>query len=552
MFGYCLLCFGYYQEFILIKENIMENNNKVLLIILDGWGLSPIEEGNAILQAKTPVLDSLISQFPHSALSASGNEVGLENGEMGNSEVGHLNLGTGRISQQDLPRINNSISDGSFYDNDRLLEACNWVKKNNSKLHLLGLVSNGGIHSHIDHLLALLELAKKQNIKDVVIHMITDGRDCPAKSSESFLEKLNQKIKETGVGKIVTVSGRFYAMDRDKNWERIEKAYNAMVLGEGEQAVSAETAIKSAYERGESDENITPTAISNSQFPISNNDAIVFFNYRQDRAKQLASALCDPEFKGFKRKKIIKNMFFVSFTNFGHEPSPLVKIAFFADKIQNQLAKIISESKLTQLHIAETEKYAHVTHFFNGGIEKEFAGEKRILIPSPKVATYDKKPEMSAIELTKQLTTYNLQHRPDFTVLNFANPDMVGHTGNLTATIKACETVDKCLGKILLNLCTSTPLNLIIVGDHGNAEQMINPTTKDPDKEHTTNSVPFILVNSDKRLAISDKQMSIEEKMTFAATQPTGVLADVSPTIIDLLGLQKPQEMNGQSLKDII
>lgn len=524
-------------------------NKNVLLIILDGFGLSAIEEGNAVIKAKTPVFDSLVANFSHTALHASGTEVGLENGEMGNSEVGHLNLGTGRISEQDLPRINISIKDGSFFRNEELLKAYQWVKKNNSKLHLLGLASNGGIHSHIDHLDALIKLAKQQGIKQVVIHMITDGRDSPAKSAQSFLKNINESIEKNGVGKIATVIGRFYAMDRDKRWDRVEAAYNALVLGEGETADNPESAIQSAYDRGETDENIKPTVIDKNLY-ISDNDAVIFYNFRQDRAKQISSALFDPEFKYINRKKKPKNMLFVSFTNYGHEPSPLVKIAFFETETKNQLAKVISDAGISQLHIAETEKYAHVTHFFNGGVEKEFKGEERILVSSPKVTTYDQTPEMSARELTDKFISHYNKKSPKFSVLNFANPDMVGHTGNLKATIKAIETVDQCLNKIIINIFKKISY-IIVTADHGNAEQMINPTTKEPDKEHTTNPIPFILIDCAKR-GIEKKIMSTDEKITFAATHPTGVLADIAPTIIDLLELNQPHEMTGQSLKDII
>lgn len=532
-------------------------NENVILIILDGWGLSPVEEGNAILKAKTPVFDNLVANFPHTALYASGNEVGLESGEMGNSEVCHLNIGTGRVSQQDLPRINKSISDGSFFENEQLHEAYNWVNKNNSTLHLIGLVSDGGIHSHIDHLFALLELAKKQRVKNVAIHIITDGRDTPQKSAEGFLKKLNEQIAKVGIGKIATVSGRFYGMDRDNNWDRIEAAYNAMVLGIGEKSDSAENAIKNAYYRKETDENITPTLIDDKLI-INNNDAVIFYNYRADRAKQLSSAIFDPVFKNIKRRKVVKNLFFVSFTNFGHEPSPLVKIAFFAQKIENQLAKIISGNNLSQLHVAETEKYAHVTYFFNGGEEKEFAREKRILVPSPKVKTYDQEPQMSASQITDKFLTYYKKSLPDFTVINYANPDMVGHTGNFQAAVKACEVVDQCLGRIVSTISDKVS-SIIITADHGNAEQMINPQTRDIDKEHTTNPVPLILI-SNCRMAEADKFQisnlkntgSLKEKIVFAATQPVGVLADIAPTIIDFLDLNKPDQMTGQSLKDVI
>lgn len=510
----------------------------LVLAILDGWGLSPSENGNAISGTPTPNYDKLLSMFPNTLLSASGKEVGLDWGEMGNSEVGHLNLGTGRVVMQDLPRIDRSISDGTFFTNTSLLGAFSYAKKNNSKVHLFGLCSAGGVHSHINHLLAFLDMAKKEQWPEVYIHIITDGRDTAPKTIQTDLQKIQNKITQTGIGKIASVMGRYFAMDRDKRQDRTQKAYNILTSDSAPQADTPEKAIAAAYAAGKSDEFIEPVKID--QTPrVKPGDALIFFNFRSDRAKQISDLLIK-----------IPELYFVSFTSYGHESTPLVKVAFLADKVTNQLAMVLSNAKLTQLHIAETEKYAHVTYFFNGGWEAPFALEERLLIPSPHVATYDLKPEMSASEITKQFSQYFLSHKPNFTVLNFANADMVGHTGNFKATQQAVTTVDSCLGQ-LANQVLNNGGDLIVTADHGNAEQMIDPETGEIDKEHTTNPVPLILCFSD-RVSSHPQEMTQETKMALTAQTPTGVLADVTATIIKRLNLGQEPEITGQDLAAVI
>ncbi len=526
----------------------MNTKNKVILVILDGFGASPVEEGNAVLNAKMPNFDKLLASYPKALLHASATEVGLEMGEVGNSEVGHLNLGTGRIIMQNLSRINESIKNKTFFTNKSLLNAYDFVKKNNSTLHLMGLVSNGGVHSHIDHLLALLDLAKEKQINNVSIHMITDGRDTPSKMSQKFVDMVDKKIQKIGLGQISTICGRYYAMDRDKNWDRTEAAYNLIVNGKGQQADDASSAIDSSYARGENDENIKPTILTNAKL-IKSNDSVICFNFRQDRTTQISATLIEEKFDHFKRLNPPK-IFFVGFVSYGDEPNMMTQIAFFQSDTKNQLASIVSQNNLTQLHAAETEKYAHVTRFFNGGQEEEFKGESRILVPSPKVKSYDQKPQMSLpIVINKFITQYK-HSMPNFSVINFANPDMVGHTGNFKAAVKACEIVDENIGKIFA-LTTKIGANLIITADHGNCEQMISPHDQKIDKNHTTNPVPLVLACSDLKLT-DTKEFSLEEKMAFFSQEPVAVIADISPTILDLLGLQKSKEMNGQSLKDLI
>jgi len=478
-----------------------------------------------------------MSIFPYTSLHASGEEVGLAWGEMGNSEVGHLNLGTGRIIMQDLPRIDKTIADGTFFQNKELIRAFNYAKQNNSNVHMIGLFSAGGVHSHLNHLLALMDMAQKQQFNKVFIHIITDGRDTPPKTIQQDLPKLEGKIKEVGFGKIASIMGRFYAMDRDKRIERTEKAFNVLTKEDAPQVANANEGITKAYETGKSDEFIEPAAVTGTP-RIKPKDAILFYNYRSDRVRQISDNLIDK----------VKDIYFVSFTSYGQESTPLVKVAFLAEKVINQLAMILSNSKINQLHIAETEKYAHVTYFFNGGWELPFAGEERILVPSPKVATYDLAPEMSAQIVTEKFIQFYNEKKPQFTVLNIANPDMVGHTGNLDATCKAVVAADSCLGQIAACVLNSGG-DLMVTADHGNAEQMINPETHEIDKEHTTNPVPLLLAFQNKKknpvLVLQDT------KIALAAAQPTGVLADITETIINRLGLQKPQEITGQDLEGI-
>lgn len=508
----------------------------LVLLILDGFGLSPTLDGNAVYGTPTPNFDALLSQYPFASLHASGEEVGLPWGEMGNSEVGHLNLGTGRVIMQDLARINKTISDGTFFTNPELLKTFEYVAQENSALHLIGLFSSGGVHSHLNHLLALLDLAKKQNCQNVFIHLISDGRDTPPKIILEDLPKLQAKIKELNLGQIASVMGRYWAMDRDERWERTKKALKVLIDPTRPTAPSVEEAVNEAYQNNKTDEFIEPVAIKDTP-RIKPQDAVIFLNFRADRSKQLSE------------KIIEQGVYFVSFTSYGYEPTPRVNIAFFIDKVSDQLAMVLSKAKLSQLHMAETEKYPHVTYFFNGGWEHAFYEEERIMVPSPKVATYDLKPEMSVEELTTKFTQYFTQKKPVFTVINFANPDMVGHTGNFEATRQAVAAVDQNLGK-LAQTVLSAGADLIVTADHGNAEQMINPTTNEPDKEHTTNPVPLILAFQEKKR--QGLPVAPETKIALAAQPSIGVLADVTATIINRLALNLPPEISGQSLLEVI
>jgi 2,3-bisphosphoglycerate-independent phosphoglycerate mutase len=526
-------------------------NDRFILVILDGFGASAMEEGNAVLAAKTMFLDYLWGNFPKTLLHASGEEVGLSWGEIGNSEVGHLNLGTGRISEQDLPRINATIEDGSFFENNYFIDACNHVKKNNSTLHLLGLLSNGCVHADIGHVLALIKMAKMQNIKKLAIHGITDGRDMAKQSAQKLLDQIQQLLDKEEIGKIATLVGRFYAMDRDNNWDRIEKAYNLITKAEGEKFVNYSEALKSRYGNKEDDETLLPIVLD-EELTVKDDDAIIFFNFRADRAKELSEPFISLDFKNFSRKKFAKNVRFITFTSYGNEQTPLVDVAYLAEKISHQLAGMLSDAKLKQFHIAESEKYAHVTYFFNGGVEKPFLHEERTIVPSPKVKSYDLKPEMSAETITNEFIKNWESFKPQFAVINFANPDMVGHTGNYKATVSAIEIVDKCIGKLLKD-CKDELTSIIITADHGNAEQMVDPVTKAPDKQHTTNDVPFVYIDKskilDKNLA---SKISYEEKIGFFGGQATGVLADIAPTVLAILNIKKPSDLTGINLKDVI
>jgi len=511
--------------------------SNIVLLILDGWGLSVEKEGNAILSSPTPNFDKLMSMFPYTSLHASGEEVGLSWGEMGNSEVGHLNLGTGRVVMQDLPRINRTIQEGTFFNNPELIEAIEYAKKNNSNVHLIGLCSSGGVHSHLNHLFALLDLCKKQDFTRVYIHAITDGRDTPPKVFKQDLPKILEKIKITGIGQIASVMGRFYAMDRDKRTERTEKAYRVISRADAPQMNSAEDIVTAAYNSGQSDEFIEPIAIKGTP-RINNGDTVVFFNFRSDRAKELSERIIGD-----------KKIHFLSFTSYGFESTPEVKVAFFAEKTSNHLPAVLADANINQFHIAETEKYPHVTYFFNGGWEFPMKGEERLIVPSPKVETYDLKPEMSVKEVTENFIKYYNSKKPRFSIINFANPDMVGHTGNFKACCQAIRATDSYLGDIASKVLNSGA-DLIITADHGNAEQMFNLETKEIDKEHTTNPVPLILAFQDKRH--SELQVMEETKIALAGQEPVGVLADIAPTILQRIGLTKPQEMTGQDLKDLI
>jgi len=517
----------------------------VVLVILDGWGVAPPSQGNAVTLAKTPIFNNLLTHYPSMTLQASGEAVGLPWGEMGNSEVGHLNLGAGKIVWQNLPKITRSIADGSFFKNQIFLKAIEHVKRNKSKLHFVGLVSNGMVHSSINHLFALLEMAKQNNVKDVFIHAILDGRDTPFNSGEVFIKELENKIQQFNIGKIATLSGRYWAMDRDNHWERTEKVYKAMTEGKAEQyAQKPLKVITDSYSKRVYDEEFIPTVITDENNKplgiVSDNDAVIFFNFRPDRARQLTKAFVLPDFNGFTRSRKLENLFFVTMTEY--EVGLPVYIAFPPEKIENPLAKILSDFGLKQFHIAETEKYAHVTFFFNGGREQPFEGEERLLIPSPRVSSYDQKPEMSAPEVAAKTIEAINSGKYDFIIVNFANPDMVGHTGNLEAAKKAVEVVDELLGKILLSVLKINGV-AIVTADHGNIEEMINLRTGEIDKEHSTNPVPFIIVGQTFEL-----KNPLTEVPDLSIFSPFGVLADVAPTILKIMGLEKPKEMTGTAL----
>lgn len=525
-----------------MENNQIKKNKPVVLVILDGWGIAPPSHGNAITLAKTPFFNKAVSSYFTTTLQASSLSVGLSWGECGNSEIGHLNLGAGRIIYQTLPRIDKSISDKDFFQNEKFLQAIEHVKKNDSKIHLLGLVSSGGVHSSIEHLFALLKLCQDKKMERVFIHAILDGRDTPFNSGRQFIDELEKKIKELKTGKIATLMGRFYAMDRDNHWERIEKAYLAMTAGEGRTATSPSEAISNSYAEKNFDEEFLPTIILENGKPtalIEDNDAVIFFNFRPDRARELTKAfvLEDIEEK-FKRKKKINNLFFVTMSEY--EEGLPVAIAFPPEKINNPLAKILSDRGLFQLHIAETEKYAHVTYFFNGGREKPFLNEEWLLIPSPRVSSYDQKPEMSARAVTEKVILAINSDKYDFILVNFANPDMVGHTGNIEATIKAIEFLDNSLEQIAEATLKKNGI-VIITADHGNAEEMISIRTGQMDKEHSTNPVPFILIGK-------DWEEKKKEPVDLSLMTPTGILADVAPTILKLMNIPQPKEMNGNSL----
>ena len=505
------------------------NNKLTMLMILDGFGDNPNKDGNAIKLSKTPNIDKLMKTCPTTQIYTSGMQVGLPDGQMGNSEVGHTNIGAGRIVYQELTKITKSIEDGDFFSIPELVEAIENCKKNHSKLHILGLLSDGGVHSHIRHLFALLELAKRKDFEDVYVHCFLDGRDTPPASGESYIAKLEEKMKEKGVGKIASISGRFYAMDRDKRWQRVQKAYDALVNGVGNKATSAISAIEASYQKEVFDEFVEPTVIYSGDSPVAtiqNNDSVIFFNFRPDRAREITRTLVDPDFKEFETKKM--KLYFVCFRQYD-ETIPNVEIAFKPETLKNTFGEYISNLGLTQLRIAETEKYAHVTFFFNGGEEKQYPGEDRILVPSPKVETYDMQPEMSAEEVTVKVVEAIKSGKYNVIILNYANPDMVGHTGSLEAAIKAIEKIDDCVQRVV-DAVKEQGGELLITADHGNAEQMIDYKTGEPHTAHTTNPVPLILVGKD------DVKLK------------SGKLADIAPTMLDMMGIEKPEQMTGNSL----
>ncbi|PIS05527.1 MAG: 2,3-bisphosphoglycerate-independent phosphoglycerate mutase [Candidatus Buchananbacteria bacterium CG10_big_fil_rev_8_21_14_0_10_42_9] len=523
----------------------MAKQRLVMLISLDGWGVAPPSRGNAIALAKTPVMDHLVTNYPTLTIQASGESVGLSWGEMGNSEVGHLNLGSGKIIYQILPRINKSIIDGDFFQNKAILEALNKVKASNSTLHLMGLLSNGGVHSHQSHLYAILDLCQQLQINNVVIHVILDGRDTKRDGGLDFVKKLKAKLDELGFGKIATLSGRYYSMDRNNNWDRTALAYNAIAFGQSESNFDDPiTAIEQSYKQEIYDEQLKPTVISQNATPVKPEDALIFFNYRADRARQITKAFILPDFKEFKRPNFLRGLFFVSMTEY--ESGLPCKVAFPPELIKTPLAKVLADAGVGQLHAAETEKYAHVTYFFNGGNEKEYNGETRLLVPSPSVPTYDEKPEMSAFELTEKVLRAVNEQKYKFTVVNFANPDMVAHTGNLKASIQAVEAVDKAIG-VIVKYYLSINGVVFITADHGNAEELINLQTGEIDKEHSTNPVPFIIVGNEYKGQAAQFGQKVSDRDLSLLT-PAGMLADVAPTILKVMDIPKPMEMTGTPL----
>jgi len=502
--------------------------NKVILTILDGWGIGADYAGNAIAQANIPNFKKLIEQYPNTTIYADGLHVGLPEGQMGNSEVGHLNLGAGRIVYQELTRINKSIDDGDFFENEEFLNAVKHVKENNSALHIYGLLSDGGVHSAMKHIYGLIELAKRNNIEKLYVHAFLDGRDTPPQSAIDYLKEVEAKLKENNLPQIATISGRYYAMDRDNRWERVEKAYNALVLGEGNTAKNSAEAIEKSYAEGVTDEFVLPTiTLENSR--IQDGDSVIFFNFRPDRAREITRAINFKDFDGFDRKKVLNNIYYVCMTQYDEKFG--LPIAFKPQSLKNILGEVLDNEGIKQFRTAETEKYAHVTFFFNGGVEKPFETETRALVKSPAVATYDLQPEMSACEVAANVVEALNKNEYPFILVNFANPDMVGHTGIISAAEKAVEAVDACLGKIV-DAVKANDYVMLITADHGNAETMVDRTTNEPHTAHTTNKVPFVVVNAKEEFTLRDDAS----------------LCDVAPTALELMGIEKPAEMTGNSI----
>ncbi|MBP3702776.1 MAG: 2,3-bisphosphoglycerate-independent phosphoglycerate mutase [Lachnospiraceae bacterium] len=506
-----------------------------VLMILDGYGLNKQTKANAVYEAKTPVMDGLMKKYPFVEGQASGLAVGLPDGQMGNSEVGHMNMGAGRIVYQELTRISKEIEDGDFFQNEALLKAVENCKKNGSALHLFGLLSDGGVHSHNTHMYGLLKLAKDNGLTDVYLHCFLDGRDTPPASGKDFVKEAMDKMEEIGVGEVATVMGRYYVMDRDNRWDRVEKAYNALVLGEGETAACGLCAVQQSYDKDETDEFVKPTVIIKDGKPaatVKENDSVIFYNFRPDRAREITRAFCDDKFDGFERKNGFMPLTFITFTEYD-VTIPNKTVAFHKVSLNNTFGEFLAANGLKQLRTAETEKYAHVTFFFNGGVEEPNEGEDRLLVKSPKVATYDLQPEMSAYQVADGLVDAIKSGKYDVIIVNFANPDMVGHTGVEAAAVKAIEAVDECVGKAV-DALLSVDGQMFICADHGNAEQLVDYETGEPFTAHTTNPVPFILVNYDEAYTLREG----------------GCLTDIAPTMIEMMGLadKQPAEMTGKSL----
>ena len=503
-----------------------------LLLILDGFGLNDNTKANAVYTAKTPNIDRLMKEYPFVKGNASGLHVGLPDGQMGNSEVGHLNMGAGRVVFQELTRITKEIEDGDFFKNEALLNAMNNVKKNNSTLHLYGLLSDGGVHSHNTHLYGLLEMAKREGVSNVYVHCFMDGRDTAPTSGITYVEALQEKMKELGVGKVATIMGRYYAMDRDNRWERIEKAYNALTKGEGVQTEDPAAALRDSYKNDVTDEFVLPIVATKNGKPvttINDNDSVIFYNFRPDRAREISRTFCCDDFDGFNRGPR-KKVHYTCFTEYD-VTIPNKEIAFKKVELKNTFGEYVSSLGLKQARIAETEKYAHVTFFFNGGVEQPYEGEDRFLINSPKVATYDLQPEMSVYEVCENLVNAILSDKYDVIICNFANPDMVGHTGVFEAAVKACEAVDECVGEVVQAI-KKVDGQMFLCADHGNSEQLIDYETGEPLTAHTTNPVPFILINADSKYGLKEN----------------GRLCDIIPTLLELMDIKKPAEMTGESL----
>lgn len=504
---------------------------RVLLCIMDGWGISTSHpEYDATLLSHPAHVEKLEKEEKFCKLHADGEYVGLPAGQMGNSEVGHLNLGAGRVVYQDLSRINNSIKDGSFFKNDKFLKAIEHVKENNSALHIYGLVSTGGVHSSLDHVLALIKLAADNGVTKFYVHAFLDGRDTPPQSACTFLEKVEAELKKYNLPPVATIIGRYYIMDRDNRWDRVEKGYNALLFGEGEKADTACDGVKASYARGDNDEFVLPTVIGGEESRIHDNDSIIFFNFRPDRAREITRAMNFAEFDGFNRKAVLKNLYYVCMTEY--DGTFNLPVAFGKEHLDNILGDVLEAHGIKQFRTAETEKYAHVTFFFNGGVEKAQPHETRVLVPSPKVATYDMQPEMSAAQVCDNVLKAIDDPEYGFILVNFANPDMVGHTGVLEAAIKACHTVDECVGKIA-DSCKKHGVTMLLTADHGNSEDMVNYQTGKPMTAHTTNEVPFVLINGPK-----DVQL-----------KPEGALCNVAPTVLELLNIPVPAEMTDSLIK---
>lgn len=528
------------------KKQNLNIPKPLVLIVMDGWGINQDYPGNAVSCAKTPIFNKLVREYPSMTLRASGESVGLPWGEPGNSEVGHLSMGLGRIMYQELPRINKAISDNSFYQNEILLKAFKHAEKHNSKIHFMGLASNGYVHSSVDHLYALLVMAREQKVRKVFVHAFLDGRDTPRDSGLNFIRGIERSIEECGVGKIASVMGRYYAMDRNNNWDRTKLAYEALVKGKGEMAESALKFIRKKYDEKQYDEEFVPTVITEEDKPvgkIEKNDAVIFFNFRPDRARQISKAFVLPDFQEFERGDMIENLFFVSFTEY--EKNLPCEVVFNPVEKNNSLGECLSKAGFKQLRISETEKYAHVTYFFNGGEEERRENEDHALVPSPMVSKYDQQPEMSSAELTERIIEAIEVDIYDFILVNFPNADMVGHTGNIEAAVKGIEAVDASVGKIVEKVLKHDGV-VMLTADHGNADVMFNMQTGQIDKEHTSNPVPFILIGNQYVGRNFGWQDATEGDLSLV--KPQGILSDIAPTILKIFNIEKPDDMTGESL----